>query len=132
MISKTINNPVLMQLHKEDDSIIFKMNSVENDLAYLTNAYNLVNSVSTFSEGAVKLNDNLRNLWEYDMIRYSEKFVYLNHDFYDYTRKYMIYKMLPSNHYRSEMFSWRMNKNQLQLMIEEKCVSDFIKIEPNI
>ena len=132
MISKTINNPVLMQLHKEDDSIIFKMNSVEIDLAYLTNAYNLVNSVSTFSEGAVKLNDNLRNLWEYDMIRHSEKFVYLHHDFYDYPRNYIIYKMLPSNHYRSEMFSWRMNQSQLQLMIEEKCINKFIKIEPNI
>ena len=57
------------------------MHSFEIDLAYLANAYNLVNSVSTFAEGAIKINDNLKNLWEYDILRNSEKVIYLHHDF---------------------------------------------------
>ena len=132
MISETINNPVLMKLHKEYDFIIYKMFSVETDLAYLANAYNLVNSVSTFAEGAIKINDNLKNLWEYDIIRNSEKVVYLHHDFYDYPRKYTIYKMIPSDHYKSEMFTWKIKPSQLQLMISEKCNNKFIIIKPNI
>jgi hypothetical protein len=112
--------------------IIYKMHSFEIDLAYLANAYNLVNSVSTFAEGAIKINDNLKNLWEYDILRNSEKVIYLQHDFYDFPRKYTIYKMIPSNHYRSEMFSWKIKPSQLQLMISEKCKNKFIKIKPNI
>ena len=37
--------------------------------------------------------------------------------------------MKPSTEYRKEMFAWRKEKNQLDLMINEKCRNNFYIIE---
>ena len=123
IISGNNNNPVIKKLLEEFPNIIFRNNSLELDFAYLSNAYNLVGSVSSFLITAIKFNDNLKNYWEYDIYRKSEKFLHLHHDIYEFPRKFKIYKMIPSNKYKNEMFSWKKEKEQLQLMIQEKCLN---------
>ena len=127
IISGNDNSPVISKLLSEFPNIIHKNNSLELDFSYLCNAYNLVGSVSSFLITAIKFNDNLENYWEYDIYRKSEKFLHLHHDIYNFPRKFTIYKMYPSIKYKNEMFSWKNEKDQLQLMIKEKCLkSKFI------
>ena len=37
---------------------------------------------------------------------------------------------MPSENYKNEMFSWKGQQNQLDLMIQEKCENNFIIINP--
>ena len=105
---------------------------MSKDLAYLSNAYNLVVSISSFVITIIKFNDNLKKFWEYDIYKNSGKFIFLHHDFYDFPRNYIIYKMKPSENYKNEMFVWLIKKSQLQIMIDEKCIYNFSIIYPNI
>jgi hypothetical protein len=132
LIAVSNNSPIINKLLSEYPNIIFHMNSKEVDMAYLSNAYNLISSVSTFIEANIKLNDNLKILWEYDLIRSNQKILYLRYDFFYIPRKYIIYQMKPSEHYRNKMFVWRNNYQQIQLMLTEKCKYNFNIIKPNI
>ena len=132
IISENDNNPVINKLISEFPKIKFNINPIEVDIAYLSNAYNLVGSISSFLLAAVKLNDNLNNLWEYDLYRKSEKYLHLHHDIYNFPRKFIIYKMKPSEKYITNMLVWQRKESQLKLMIEEECIYNFIVIEPNI
>ena len=129
IISENKNNPVIEKLLSKYPNIIFKTNSIEKDFAYISNAYNLVGSVSSFSLAALKLNNNLKNYWEYDLYRLHSKYLHLHYDIYEIPRNFTIYKMKPSTEYRKEMFAWRKEKNQLDLMINEKCRNNFYIIE---
>ena len=122
IISGNNNSPVIKKLLEEFPNIIFRNNSLELDFAYLSNAYNLVGSVSSFLITAIKFNDNLKNYWEYDIYRKSEKFLHLHHDIYKFPRHFTIYKMNPSKNYKNEMFSWKKEEAQLKLMVNEKCL----------
>ena len=132
IISKSDNNPVIGHLLKEFTNIIYKKNDLNVDLAFLMKAYNLVGSVSTMLHSSIILNNNLKNYWEYDIYRKSEKFSHLHYDVYEYERKFKIYKMKPSENYKNEMFSWKKSKSKLDLMIQEKCANNFTIINPNI
>jgi hypothetical protein len=98
----------------------------------LANAYNLVGSVSSFFEVSVKMNDNLKKLFEYDISKSLCKILFLHYDFYYVKRKYSIYKMNPSIDYRNKMYVFKMSKEQDQYMIEEKCTNNLEIIKPNI
>ena len=67
IISGTRSNSVIDKLVREYPNIIFQKNSREVDISYLANAYNLVGSISSFFEVAVKMNDNLNIIFEYDI-----------------------------------------------------------------
>ena len=108
------------------------MNSKGVDISFLSNAYNLIASQSSFFEVCAKLNDNLKNLFEYDILKSSEKIYFLHHDFYYFQRKYNIYQMKPYIDYRNKLFVWKMEPKQDQYMLEEKCSYNFEIIKPNI
>ena len=131
IIAQTNNNPVIDKLIEEYPNVIYKNNSLEYDIAYLSFSYNLVGSISSFLQAILKINDNLENYWEYDIYRMSEKFGHLHVDIYDFDKKFKIYKMKPSEVYKNEMFVWSKDENKLKLMIEDKCTYDFEIIEPN-
>ena len=116
---------MIEKLLKENKNIIYKKNLLEKDIAYLSKAYNLVGSVSSLLLAAIKLNNNLKNYWEYDNYRLSAKYFHLHHDIYEFPRNFSIYKMKPSENYKNEMFSWENDKNQLKLMVQEKCYHNF-------
>ena len=132
IIAKDKRNSVFHPLIKKYPNIIHQSNKLEHDISLLTHAYNLALSISSFSISSVKFNDNLKNLYEYDLIRLSEKFVFLHHDLYKYDIKYTIYSMKPSERYKSKMFNWIHSHRQRNLMLEDNCTYGFTIIKPNV
>ena len=130
IIANDKKNTVFRPLIKKYN-ITYQKNSLEHDIYLLTHAYNLALSCSSFSLSSVKFNDNLKNLYEYDLIRLSEKFVFLHHDLYKFEIKYTIYSMKPSERYRSKMFNWIYSHKQRSLMLEDNCTYGFTVTKPN-
>ena len=126
IIAENKANFVIDELLNEFKNITYTTNKIDVDISYLIYAYNIVASVSSFFTNIIKFNDNLKNMWEYDIYRMSEKFSQLHHDFFKYPIKYNIYTMKPSDLYRREMFKWKNSEEQLKLMKEENCPYDFI------
>ena len=111
--------------------ICLLQNGLLQDIQILSNAYNLVGSVSSFFITLLIINENLNYLWEYDYYSLTQKYLHLHHDIYNFPRKYIIYRMNLTQKYMNEMFPWRNTKNQIQLMLNEKC-KDFNIINSNI
>ena len=131
IISKDRQNPVLNALTDKYNNIIFRHDNYETDVASLVHAYYVVAPVSSFFFSAIKLNENLKILWEYDIYRLKEKFRWLHHHLFKFDIKYKIYTMKPSDIYADQMYYWTISQSQLKLMIEDKCPYDFVLTKPN-
>ena len=132
LISQNTNNPIISKLLEEFPSIIYKNNNLELDFSYLSNAYNLVGSISSFLLTAIKFNDNLQKYWEYDINRMSHKFLLLHQQIYAEDKKFVTYLMKPSLRYKNEMFIWKNNISQIGLMLKEKCDNKFFVYKKQI
>ena len=132
IVSMDKKNIIVDALLNKYKQIIFQTHDYKYDLSLLIHAYNIALSVSSFAVSAIKFNDNLKDLWEYDLIRLSEKFLFLHHHLYKFDIKYKIHTMKPSDIYINKMFNWRNEQSQLDLMIKDKCTYDFIITKPNI
>lgn len=132
IVSEDSENLIIGVLINKYKKIIHNINHFEYDISLLSHAYNLVISVSSFSLSSAKINNNLKNLWEFDMIKLSEKIRFLHHHFYKFNIKYKIYTMKPSNLYMSKMFIWKKTPEQLKLMLEDKCPYNFVVTKSNI
>ena len=130
IISEDKKNPIIELLLKEFQEILFTKNNLEQDAAILTNAYNIVGSVSSFFTTLIIINNNLKFIWEFDLYALPEKYLHLHHDIYNYPINYSIYRMNPSLKYKKEMFPWINSKKQIDLMLTEKC-ENFELILPN-
>ena len=130
IVAENRKNPLIDLLTKEFPEIIFIDNYIETDAAILSNAYNIVGSMSSFLTTLVMINDNIKNYWDFDNYRLSEKYLHFHHDIYKLNVNYTLYEMKPSEDYRKEMFVWRNSKRQIDLMINEKC-KEFSVIRPN-
>ena len=122
---------VLEALINKYNNIIFRHDNYKSDIASLIHAFNVVAPVSSFFFASIKFNDNLKNLWEYDIYRLCEKFWWLHHHLYKFDIKYKIYTMKPSDIYANKMYEWRFLESQLKLMIEDKCPYGFVLTKPN-
>ena len=121
-------NPIIGKLMAEYPKIIHKLNPVEIDISILSNAYNLVNQVSSFVVTCITLNDNLINLLDYDTYKLSEKIYHLHYDIYKVNRVFNIYRMKPDEEYfYQKMFTWTRSEEQKKLLFDEKCKYDFEK-----
>ena len=120
------SNVVIDILTNKYKNIIHNINNMEYDLSLLCHAFHIALSVSTFVVSAIKLNDNLKDVWEYDIMRLSEKLLFLHHHLYEIKTKYKIYTMKPSETYASKMFFWNKTSDQINLMLEDDCPNDFI------
>ena len=130
IISQDKSNIIISALIAKYKNIIHNIHNFEYDISLLSHAYNIVISVSSFALSSIKLNDNLKELWEYDIMRLSEKFKFLHHHFHKFKIQYKIHTMNPSDIYKSKMFSWNMLSDQIKLMLEDKCPYDFVLTEP--
>ena len=130
IVSENKKNPLIEKLTKEYPEIIFIDNYIKTDAAILSNAYNIVGSMSSFLTTLVMINDNIKNFWDFDNYRLSEKYLHFHHDIYKLNVNYTLYEMKPTEDYRKEMFVWRNSKRQIDLMINEKC-REFNVIKPN-
>ena len=87
-----IYNPVIQKLRKKYKKIIYKRNKMKIDLSYITRGYNIVASISSFLIESIKLNDNLKFLWEYDRYPLKSKIFHSHHSIINIKRKYTIYQ----------------------------------------
>ena len=72
------------------------------------------------------MNNNIKNLWEYDLIRLSEKFLFLHPHIFEYKLNYIYHTMKPSDEYVNKMFLWNKTQEQIKLMLEDNCPYDFV------
>ena len=131
IISEDKLNPIIDILLTKYKNIIYNNNSLETDISYLIYAYNIVGSISSFITSIIKLNDNLKKFWEYDIYQMEHKLYHLHHSLYDYPRNYTIYRMEPSEKYKKEMYVWTKSDKQLKIMINDTCPNKFKTILPN-
>ena len=126
LIAENRKNPVTKKLLEEYPDLIYNKSDVTEDISKLMNAYNLVGSVSSFCQVCLIMNDNIKNYYEYDIYRKVEKFRHMHHECFRYPRRFNIYQMKPSEKYQGEMYYWLFSREQVKLMLEEKCdFSDF-------
>ena len=130
ILSQDKRNPIITKLINEFPNIIFKSNKIELDISFLVYSYNIVGSISSFLIGAIKFNDNLINLWEYNIYRLQEKIYHFHHLIYNYKRNYTIFLMNPSKNYIENMYIWRASKKQINIMLRDKCHNKFKIIKP--
>ena len=126
IVSMDNSNIIIDALTKKYNKIIYKINNLEHDISLLCNAYNIALSVSSFVISAIKLNNNIKNLWEYDLIRLSEKFLFLHPHIFEYKLNYIYHTMKPSDEYVNKMFLWNKTQEQIKLMLEDNCPYDFV------
>ena len=131
IISEDRSNPVLNALINKHNDIIFNKHNKEYDISLLVHAYNIVGSTSSFLISSIKFNDNLKNFWEYDIYKLSEKFQHLHHHLFKYDNEFNIYTMKPSDIYADKMFRWSKSESQLKLMLEDNCPYDFVLTKQN-
>ena len=60
IISQDKNNPIINLLIKQYPKILFNNNPLERDVAILSNAYNIVGSISSLFTTLIIINDNLK------------------------------------------------------------------------
>ena len=126
IISEDKINPVIQKLLNKYSNIKKKKNNIKLDISYLTNAYNIVAGKSTFLSTAIKLNDKLKFLWEYDFYStFSRRYLDFHYSFNKFPVYCTIYKMNSTINYRKIMLPWINSPKQRKIMIEEKCVNKF-------
>ena len=121
IISQDKENPIIDILNKKFPEIIITNNQLKKDITILMNAYSIVGSISSFFTTILILNDNLETLFEFDNYRLTSKFLHLHREIYNYHYRYKVYKMYPSLQYKTKMFPWINSREQINLMINEKC-----------
>ena len=118
-------NPILDKLISENKNIIFKENKIEIDISYLIYAYNIVGSISTFINMIIRLNDNLKKFWEYNLPTKQSKIIHCHHSYFKPFSNITYYSMEPSVKYKEIMKKWNCSKIQLEAMLYEKCTYNF-------
>ena len=126
IISSDKGNPNINKLINYYPNILFKINNIKEDISILLNAYNLVGSISSFFISILQLNYNINFLWDYNICGMKFKNIVFHYDIYKYpNRRFIIYRMEPSNIYKNGMQTWKNNKRQIKLMIKDKCINNF-------
>ena len=126
IISKSLNNPVINELLKKYQNIIYNKNDIKVDIGLLVSAYSIVGAVSTFINIIIRLNDNLKIYYEYNIDSLYAKINHFHHLFYKLPRNINIIKMKPSDKYLKYMKNWKNSKYQRKLMINENCTNNLV------
>ena len=132
IIAENDKYPIIKRLVNDYKNVKYNKSSLRQDASKIVYAYNIVTSISSFATSLIKLNDNLKYLWEYDIYHTPTRFNHLHYSISNFKRKYTIYKMAPSTIYKETMYRWGGTKEQLDLMINDTCPNDFEIIKPNI
>jgi hypothetical protein len=125
IISNGKQNPVVNELLSSYKKIKYLHGTVEEDVAFVLSAKNLVLPSSSFSVELIKLSDNLNNLFEFNLILpINRKFWHFN-DRHLRPLKFNRFIMNPTKEYIEIMNPWIESKKQLTQMIREKCNKKF-------
>ena len=127
IISVDDKNPVIGKLISNFPYIKHKLNDIKLDISILANAYNLANSISSFSQTAISLNDNLENLFEYEIYKIYAAIIHYHYDIYKLNRRFNVYRMKPTQNYFKKMHKWSHSEEQMKLLLDENCTNELIK-----
>ena len=127
IISQDKKSPVTKKLLSEYPNIKYHMNSKEIDISTLINAYNLVNAVSSFSLAAISFNDNLINLFEYNIYPLLQAIYLFHYDIDKLDRIFNVYRMKPPDEYIIKVYEWENTDEQRKLLFGDFCKNDFKK-----
>ena len=127
IISVDDKNPVIGKLISNFPYIKHKLNDIKLDISILANAYNLANSISSFSQTAIALNDNLENLFEYELYKIYAAILHYHYDIYKLNRRFNVYRMKPTQNYFKKMHKWSHSEEQMKLLLDENCTNELIK-----
>lgn len=127
IISMDKKSPIIRKLLLDYPYIKHEINPIEKDIATLIYAYNLVNTLSSFSQAAIAFNDNLINLFEYEVYKPTSAIFHFHYDIDKLNRTFNIYRMKPSKNYFTKMYRWKNTDEQRKLLFEEKCQYYFRK-----
>lgn len=130
IISNGKENPVINQLLKSYNNIKYFHGTVKEDVSIILSAKNLVLPCSSFSVELIKLSDNLKNLFEYNIISEVNKNFWHFNDRHLKPLKFNRFIMNPTEEYIKVMRPWNHSKEQYFKMINEKCINKF-KIIPS-
>ena len=130
IISENKLNPVIPILLNNYSFIKYKKKHLKYDISYLANSFNIISAKSSFLTSIIKLNGNLKYLWEYDFCVLSEKYRFIDYSVHNFSYNYTIYKMNSSLTYKKLMFPWINSKKQRKIMIKDKCIKLFDIIMP--
>ena len=129
LISNGKENPLVDILLKLYPNIKYMHGTSIEDMSVLVNVYNLVLPISSFPYAVIRFNDNLKNLFIYDIMVETISIRWYAEDYYFKNMKYNIYKMKPSSNYENIMKGkWKKSKIQLDLMINEECINNSFEI----
>jgi hypothetical protein len=94
IISEDKGNPVIQILLAECPYIKYNKNNIKLDISYLLNSYNIISATSSFIESIIKLNKNLKYLWEYDFYPLSKRYLHLHYSVYSFSFNYTIINLI--------------------------------------
>ena len=121
IISNGRENPVVNYLLKLYNNIKYFHGTVKEDTAIILSAKNLVLPCSSFSFELIKLSDNLKNLFEFNLISKTERNLWHFYDRHLKPLKFNRFIMNPTKKYIEVMKPWKHRKKQVSQMITEKC-----------
>ena len=129
LISNGKENPLVDILLKLYPNIKYMHGTPIEDMSVLVNVYNLVLPISSFPYAVIRFNDNLKNLFIYDIMVETISIRWYAEDYYFKNMKFNIYKMKPSSNYENIMKGkWEKSKIQLDLMVNEECINNNFEI----
>jgi hypothetical protein len=130
IISNGKENPVINKLLKSYNNIKYFHGTVKEDVSIILSAKNLVLPCSSFSVELIKLSDNLKNLFEFNLISKTDRNYWHFNDRHLKPLKFNRFIMNPTEEYIKVMKPWRHSKEQCSKMVNEKCIKKF-KIIPS-
>ena len=130
IISNGKDNPVVNELLKSYKKIKYFHGTVQEDAALILSAKNLVLPSSSFSVELIKLSDNLKNLFEFNLIMPINRILWHYYDRHMRPLKFNRFIMNPTKEYFEIMNPWIQSKKQFSQMMTEKCIKKF-KIIPS-
>jgi hypothetical protein len=116
LISEDTLNPCVNELLKLYPQIIYKTQSLDDDISLILSAHNIISSFGTFISSLINLSSNIKNLYDVSYDTYYYK-VFKNINVY--TTDLTVYHNL--------MMPWRNTEEQQKLMLDYKCENSFIK-----
>lgn len=108
IISENNNNPVINHLLKQHPNIIYKKNSLAQDISIILQAKNIVVDVGTFIPSLCLLSKNIQKLY------YNKPFRLINY----FDNNMLIF--IDYKSYRYKQYPWVMSPQQLKYLIEYK------------
>ena len=120
LISQNNLNPVVDNLLNKYEYIIYNNNTIQVDIAYLANAYNIIGGgTSSFFSQILSLNDNLELLYKYNM-HYRSKLESKKFNV-RLINKLTIFEIFAPKKYLIKMYPWKNDNKQRELMVNFIC-----------